>query len=164
MLYIARSLSQLDFSLLMAVYEEGNRENGENLYPNLSEGQRLLQAEQDFYQYLRHDFFVTPGAYYAIWQEKGEYVSALRMEPYKDGVLLEGLETNPEYRRQGFAEKLLRAALPKEKKVYSHVDKGNAASLCIHEKCGFCRVLEHAVYIDGSVNGKCCTLCFENGA
>lgn len=162
MLHIARSLGQLDFSRLMAVYEEGNRENGEDLYPNLPEGQRILQAEQDFYQYLRYDFFETEGAYYAIWREKGCYFSALRIEPYKDGVLLEALETHPQYRRQGFAEMLLRAVLPMEKKVYSHVGKRNTASLRVHEKCGFRRISEQAVYIDGSVNEKCCTLCFEN--
>ena len=161
MLYIARSLGQLDFSKLMAVYEEGNLENAEDLYPELSKGQALLRAEQDFYQYLRESFFKTQGAYYAIWQENGNYVSALRIEPYKDGVLLEALESHPQHRRQGFAEKLIRAVLPMEKKIYSHVGKRNAASLAVHEKCGFRRISEQAVYIDGSVNQKCCTLCFE---
>ena len=161
MLLIARKMGQLDFSRLMAVYEEGNRENGWDLYPNLPEGQRILQAEQDFYQYLRHDFFETKGAYYAIWQENDIYVSALRIEPYKDGVLLEALETHPQYRRQGFAVELIQAVLLMEKKVYSHVSKKNAASLRVHEKCGFCRISEQATYIDGSVNNKCCTLCFS---
>lgn len=163
MLYIARSLGQLEFSQLMTVYEEGNLENAEELYPELSKGQALLRAEQDFYQYLRESFFKTQGAYYAIWQENGCYVSALRMEPYRDGVLLEALETHPQYRRQGFAEKLIRVVLPMEKKIYSHVGKRNAASLAVHKKCGFQRISEQAAYIDGSVNDKCCTLCFEKG-
>lgn len=162
MLYIARSLGQLDFSQLMAVYEEGNLENARELYPHLPQGQALLQAEQDFYHYLCHDFFTVPDAYYAIWQEKGSYVSALRIESYRDGVLLEALETHPQYRRRGFAQALIRAVLPLEKKIYSHVGKKNAASLGVHEKCGFLRVSERSVYIDGSVNEKCCTLCFEN--
>lgn len=161
MLLVARSMPELDFSQLMAVYEEGNRENAAQLHPNLSEGQGLLQAEQDFYQYLRYEFFAAAGAYYAIWQENGKYCSALRIEPYKDGVLLEALETAPEQRRKGYGEKLMRAVLPMEKKIYSHVSKRNAASLGIHEKCGFRRISEQAVYIDGSVNNKCCTFCFE---
>lgn len=163
MLYIARNLGQLDFSQLMAVYEEGNLENGGELYSGLPQGQALLRAEQDFYQYLRHDFFAVNGAYYAIWQENEMYVSALRIEPYKDGVLLEALETHPKHRRKGFAEKLIREVLPMEPKVYSHVGKRNAASLRVHEKCGFYRISEQAVYIDGSVNDKCCTLCYEKG-
>ena len=162
MLHIARTMAQLDFSRMMAVYEEGNRGNAEELYPDLPRPQALLRAEQDFYQYLRYDFFTTAGAYYALWQEGGEYVSALRIEPYKDGVLLEALETAPGMRRRGYAEKLMRAVLSTEKKIYSHVSKRNVASLNIHEKCGFVRVSEQATYIDGSVSSKCCTLCFEN--
>lgn len=161
MLLIARKMSELDFPRLMAVYEEGNRENAEDLHPNLPEGQGILQAEQDFYQYLLHDFFETNGAYYAVWQENGIYLSALRMEPYKDGCLLEALETHPQYRRQGFAEKLIRAVMPMGKKIYSHVEKRNKASLCVHKKCGFCIVSDQATYVDGSVNNKCYTLCFE---
>ena len=160
MLYIARSLRELDFSRLMAVYAEGNAENAEDLYPEMSAGERLLRAEQDFYQYLREGFFPVQNAYYALWVEDGEYVSALRIEPYKDGVLLEALETHPEKRRRGFAEKLVKAVLAGERKVYSHVGKRNVPSLRVHEKCGFQRISERAVYIDGSVNGKCCTLCY----
>ena len=159
MLYIARSMRELNFAALMEVYIEGNRENAAENYPDLPEGQGLLQAEQSFYQYLREDFFRVPGAYYAIWQEAGRYVSALRLEPYRDGLLLEALETAPEQRRKGYAEVLIRAALPGQGKVYSHVHKRNIPSLRIHEKCGFRRISEQAVYIDGSVNDRCCTMC-----
>ncbi len=161
MLHIAHSMAQLNFSKLMNVYIEGNRENAVDRYPDLPEGQGILQAEQDFYQYLRYDFFSVFGAYYAVLQENGEYISALRIEPYKDGVLLTGLETSPKHRNKGYAEMLVRQALSKEKKVYSHVGKQNAASLRVHEKCGFTRIWDRAVYIDGSVNSKCCTLCYE---
>ena len=160
MLHMARSMRELDFSALMAVYIEGNRENAAEKYPELPEGQGLLQAEQDFYQYLREVFFRTPGGCYAIWQEDGRYVSALRLEPYKDGLLLEALETAPEQRRKGYAEMLLRTALPGQGKIYSHVHKRNIPSLRIHEKCGFRRISENAVYIDGSVNNLCLTLLF----
>ena len=109
MLQIIRSMSQLDFSGMMALYEEGNLENAADLYPHLPQGQGLAQAEQDFYQYLRECFFKTPGAYYAVWAENGQYRSALRMEPYKDGMLLAALETHPDFRRRGYGEKLIRA-------------------------------------------------------
>jgi RimJ/RimL family protein N-acetyltransferase len=118
-------------------------------------------VEQDFYQYLRECFFTTEGAIYALWSPAGEYVSALRLEPYQDGLLLEALETAPGQRRKGYAADLITAVLQMvgETKVYSHVSKRNTASLRTHEKCGFHRVLEHAVYADGSVLTTSCTFC-----
>ena len=164
MLILARSIRDLSFSRLMEVYIEGNLENAEEFYPNLTEGQKLMQAEQDFYQYLNEVFFRTSDAVYAIWEEQGTYVSALRLEPYRDGLLLEALETAPPSRRQGYAEKLIRAVQKQfsNQRIYSHVSKKNAASLRVHEKCGFRRISEYAAYIDGSVNQRACTLCWEN--
>ena len=107
MLILARSIRDLSFSRLMEVYIEGNLENAEEFYPDLTEGQKLMQAEQDFYQYLNKVFFRTSDAVYAIWEEQGTYVSALRLEPYRDGLLLEAFETAPPSRRQGYAEKLI---------------------------------------------------------
>lgn len=153
MLYLAKSLQQLHFGKLMEVYTESNAEKA-----------GLLQAEQDFYQYLRDCFFTTPGAVYAVWQEQGTYVSALRLEPYKDGLLLAALETAPEHRRRGFACKLIRAVLTEfaEKKIYSHVNKRNLPSLAVHEKCGFQKISDSAAYIDGSVNERAITLCYQS--
>lgn len=164
MLILARSIRDLSFSRLMEVYIEGNLENAEEFYPDLTEGQKLMQAEQDFYQYLNKVFFRTSDAVYAIWEEQGTYVSALRLEPYRDGLLLEALETAPPSRRQGYAVELIRAVQEQfpNQRVYSHVSKKNAASLQVHEKCGFRRISEYAVYIDGSVNRRACTLCWEN--
>lgn len=158
MLHIARAMKELNFGALMELYAEGNRENAVERYPELPPGQALAQAEQDFYQYLREVFFTVPGAYYAIWIADGKYVSALRLEPYKDGLLVEAVETAPEQRKKGYAEMLLRTALPAQK-IYSHVHKKNIPSLRLHEKCGFLRISEQAVYIDGSVNSRCCTFC-----
>ena len=163
MLILARTIRDLNFSKLMDVYIEGNMENADEFWPELSEGQKLLRAEQEFYQYLTEVFFRTPEAVYAVWEEEGKYICALRLEPYCDGLLLEALETAPAYRRRGYAEKLILAAIAHfaGKKLYSHVSKRNAPSLCVHEKCGFRRILEYAVYIDGSVNQRSCTLCLD---
>ena len=164
MLILAQSIRDLSFSKLMGVYIEGNLENAEEFYPDLPEGQKLMQAEQDFYQYLNEVFFRTSGAVYAIWEEQGSYVSALRLEPYRDGRLLEALETAPSRRRQGYGVQLIKAVQDQfsNQRIYSHVGKKNAASLQVHEKCGFRRISEHAAYIDGSVNQRACTLCWEN--
>lgn len=159
MLRLADKLHKLDFAGLMEIYEEGNRENGAEAFPDLPRMQQLLRAEQDFYQYLRESFFTADGAVYAIWEENGVYLSALRLEPFEDGLLIAALETAPAHRRQGYGEKLLRAvqeAFPQ--KLYSHVSKKNAASLAIHKKCGFTQVLAYAKYIDGSVAHNAVTL------
>jgi len=161
MLQLATKLQELNVSQLMAVYEEGNRENGSILYPQLPEGQQILRAEQSFYEYLREGFFPVEGAVYALWVENGRYVSALRLEPYADGLLLEALETAPGQRRKGYAEKLIRAVLEQfPQKIYSHVSKKNTASLMVHQKCGFWQILDYAKYIDGSVLRTAVTLCY----
>ncbi len=161
MLYLATKLREVDFSALMSVYEEGNRENGALLHPELPEGQQLLQAEQSFHQYLSEVFYTTTGAVCAIWVENGAYVSTLRLEPYEDGLLLAALETAPAHRRKGYAEKLIRAVQAEfPQKIYSHVSKRNTASLAVHKKCGFRQVLDYAKYIDGSVVRSAITLCY----
>lgn len=155
MLYLAKTLRQLHFGKLMEVYIEGNLEKAAET--------SLLQAEQDFYQYLQDCFFTTAGAVYAVWIEEGEYISALRLEPYKDGLLLEALETAPKHRRKGYAYQLIIAVLNAfpGRKIYSHVSKHNLPSLSIHKKCGFRQISNCATYIDGSVNARAITLCFQ---
>ena len=162
MLLLATKLHQLSFSALMAVYEDGNRENGALTHPHLPKPQQLLQAEQSFYQYLSECFFSTDGAVYAIWEENGRYLSALRLEPYEDGLLLAALETLPSHRRKGYGEMLIRAVQAQfPQKIYSHVRKRNAPSLAIHQKCGFSQILDYARYIDGSVDHGAVTLCWQ---
>ena len=162
MLYLVTKLREVNFSALMGVYEEGNRENGALVHPGLPQGQQILRAEQSFHQYLKEVFFPTAGAVYAIWVENDIYVSALRLEPYEDGLLLEALETAPAHRRKGCAEKLIRAVQAEfPQKIYSHVSKKNTASLAFHQKCGFRQVLDYAKYIDGSVVRSAVTLCYR---
>lgn len=161
MLILAKSMGEISFSSLMEVYGESCREYGREFWPEEPPERQMAQAEQDFYDYLTDVFFKTDGAVYAIWQSEGRYVSALRLEPYRDGLLLEALETAPDRRRRGYARALMKSVLERyaDIKIYSHVGKRNTPSLGIHEACGFRRILEYAVYIDGSVNDRCCTMC-----
>lgn len=155
MLILAARMGQLSFSSLMEVYRERNL-----IRASFREGPELLAREQEFYSYLQRVFFATPGARYAVWQEDGHYTSACRLEPYRDGLILAGLETAPDHRRRGYALRLVQAVqdtLPDGTRLYSHVDKHNAASLGVHEKAGFCRIAESAVYLDGSADSRCCT-------
>lgn len=166
MLYTARHLRELSFEQLMAVYREGNEENGRILAPFDTQARQLQLAEEDFYSYLRDVFFPTPGALYAVWTVQGRYVSALRLEPYKDGLLLEALETAPQERGKGYAAALIRAvqALLRDRGVsylYSHVGKQNAASLKTHQRCGFQIVTDSAAYLDGTVSSRAYTMQYE---
>lgn len=159
-------MNELNFSELMAVYAQGNEQNAEEFYPYEEKAAAILRAEDDFYQYLSQVFFRTKGAIYAVWEERSRYCSALRLEPYRDGLLLEALETRPDCRKQGFARKLLNAVLlwlqeQGSVTVYSHIHKRNTASICTHISCGFERISEQAVYIDGSITNQSCTMCFH---
>lgn len=166
MLKVAKRMAELPFPALMEIYREGNRENGAQRYPQLSEGEQLRCAEADFYTYLLDTFFCVPGAAYCIWEDGGRAVSALRLEPYRDGWLIEALETAPELRGRGYAHALIYAVQQElrtrgETCVYSHVSRRNAASMAVHARCGFRQVQDYAVYLDGSVNRRAVTLCWR---
>ncbi len=155
MLFIAESISKLSFSGLMRIYAESNALNAEE------QECFLLDVEQGFYDYLRSSFFAQENSFYAVWLEAGEYVSALRMDPFKDGFLLCALETAPQHRRKGYGRKLIEAVLATEKlagkTVYSHIHKKNEASQAVHAACGFVKIMDRALYLDGSVNSYCDT-------
>ena len=166
MLIVATRMQEMNFNALMEVYREGNAENGALRYPHESATVQLMLAEQDFYQYLVQCFFSTDGAVYALWKCEEGYASALRLEPYQDGLLLEALETAPDKRRQGYACKLLQAVQAwlsqhGSIKVYSHVSRKNTASQRSHQSCGFRKILDYAVYADGSVITNSDTYLFE---
>lgn len=157
MLEIVRTMGALDFQELMAVYRESNVGNAQE------QDIPIAQVEQNFADYLREDFFRQTGAFYCLWKENGRTVSALRLEPFEDGLLLEALETMPEQRRRGYGKALVLAALDHVrneygKPVYSHVWKRNYASMALHAACGFTQVLDYAKLIDGSVNTSHVTL------
>lgn len=165
MLTLATSLCQIRLNELMEVYADSNREKATD-WPNLPPLFALELSEQDHRQYLREVFFRTPGVILAVWEENGQYVSALRLEPYKDGLLLEGLETAPLHRKKGYAGSLIHAVQENlgrqgPVKLYSHVSKRNTASFKTHEVCGFRQILDYAVYINGSVDYRSVTLLYE---
>ena len=68
---------------------------------------------------------------------------------------LEALETYPDYRKKGFAEKLICGVIDKLKsdgdfEIKSYTGKKNIASQMTHEKCGFKRIEERV--FDYSIN------------
>ena len=139
MLFIFDSLKELQFRKLAQIYGYS------------------LRKEEDFYEYLRYGFFRTKGALYCVWQEQECYLSALRLEPFGDGLILAGLETAPAYRRKGYATALVHEVLSwlarkGPVKVYSHIQHRNAPSLEVHRRCGFRKISDYSVLLDGTVS------------
>ncbi len=163
MLKIVWDMGQLPVEALMAICCEALQREAKDRYGDLPPGIGLEYVELDLKEYLREVFFREKGAYYALWEEKGRYVSALRMIPYSDGLLLHSLHTHPDHRRNGYAAALVRAVLAREgdAKVYSHVKKENLPSILLHEKMGFRKTADSAVYLDGSWDKNSLTFCRE---
>ena len=166
MLIVARSMKDLSFPKLMEVYTEGNRENGALRYPEETPERQQALAEEDFWDYLSQVFFHGENPVYLILTTEGRYVSALRLEDYEDGVLLEALVTAPGQRRKGYASELLREAANYLQgrapvRLYAHVAKKNTASMKTHLSQGFRQCLDYARYIDGTVSQNTVTLALD---
>ena len=165
MLMIITSMKQLNICQLLDVYRE-DIEN--NVYSNdfaFTQNNRVIEAEQDFLDYMG-DFFKLDGAILCVWEQDGVYMAALRIEPYKDGYLIAGLETKPTERRKGYGKKLLRATMEymrniSAKRIYSHIKNTNVPSFQLHKVCGFSVIQDCAVLLDGSVFTNYSTLCYE---
>jgi len=165
MLKVFEHCDDIDFRQLMDVYEQWNSAYGKDKYSKQSENLQILYAQQDFYDFLV-SFFAVDNAKYFIWAPLGRYAAALRVEPYKEGLLVEALETRPDARRKGYATDLMNATMSYLRsgchlKVFSHVKKDNEASLLVHYRCGFHILSESAVYIDGSRHNDAYTLVYN---
>lgn len=149
----------IDREKLMAVYIEGNTENGNYFFPN--EPDRVKKAEDGFMNFLKDTFYRQEGNVYYVLEEDGQYKSALRLSDLGDRVYyLEALETIPEMRRQGYAAKLINAVFDELKAhgsftVRDCVSKKNTASLATHKKCGFVIDTEEGYdYLNNETNSK----------
>lgn len=166
MLRIVNTIRQLNFYNLMEVYAEENSIHGREFYPDSAPGEQIRNAEQDFYHFLNSVFFKQSKSIYAIWESDGRYLSALRLEPYADGLLLCGLVTAPAVRQHGYGFSLICAlqdylGMQGSGNVYSHVAKKNTASLNLHLKCNFQIIKGYAVFSDGSVSHESYTLRYQ---
>jgi ribosomal protein S18 acetylase RimI-like enzyme len=142
----------------MEVYRQTNQKNAAEEYAYMETEQGILEAEQDHYAFLS-EFFRLPQTFLALWVSEGVYKAALRVEPYADGVLIEGVETAPDSRGKGFGTLVLKNTLNYlvangADKVYSHIAKDNLASINLHEACGFRKLTDYAIFVDGSVDQR----------
>ncbi len=158
MLRVFTSIEQLSYWKLMGVYLELNTEKAAT-YRRKERNAALHAAEQDMYAYLQHCFFKKPGSFLAVWESDGVYASAVRVERYADGWLINALETAPDKRRRGFGRQLLLEALKGiDGPVYSHVHKENKASLALHKVCGFAVISDESELLNGSISNAHYTL------
>ena len=151
MLKIITSMQQLDIEKLLGVYNLSNQGKW---------------GKNDMLDYLQEDFFRRRNTCLCVWETSEGYQSALRLEPYRDSLLITALETKPASRRKGYAQDLLNAVLEHLRhmqctRLYSHVEKCNIPSLKLHQKCGFQIHSDTARYIDGTVTQNSYTLCRE---
>lgn len=156
MLLIAEHLVQIDMKMLAAVYEGSNRENALSCINGQFSNLRYLESQNDFYDYLSY-FLRDQNSFIAIWADNDQYCSAVRVEPYLDGVLFSGLETAPSERRKGYAMRLVQELIGYLKsrdvhRIYSHIKRDNANSISVHKHFGFNKSLDYAKCIDGSVS------------
>ena len=138
------AFSKLDKRRLMDVYAESNYENTDYFYPDMTDKKRAAElVEEGFLDFLENEFFKREGSAYWILEDEDEWVSALRTSRIEEGLYyIEALETRPDSRRKGYAERLLGSVIDELKKsgpfrLCDCVWKKNEASVRTHLKCGF---------------------------
>lgn len=149
MLYRYDGFAQLDGRKLMDLYAEGNRENAEEFFPDEDPMIGVKKVEKDFLDFLKDEFLPKPENTYWVHAENGIYMSALRLTELPERrFYLEALETHPDYRRKGYAKKLLSEVIDTLKAggpfcICDCVGKRNTASIKAHEAAGFRVVSEN---------------------
>ena len=143
MLHRFDAFFEIDGKKLMELYDEGNRENAAYFYPESDPETGTEKVRNEFLDFLKNDFMPKPENTYWVWEENGVYLSALRLTEL-DGRLfyLEALETHADYRRRGYAARLLKEVMNALKKegpyrICDCVGKRNTESIRTHEKAGF---------------------------
>ncbi len=165
MFQVFKHISDINISAFKHLYREQLLKMQRCSYPNLDDIEGALSAEQDFY-YDLNSFFRMNGSFIAVWQENKRYVSALKIEKFKDGFLISGFETDPDFRNTGFGSSLLKSVLmyisdSNDLRIYSHIKKNNVASLCVHQKCGFQIHCDYAEFLDGTVSNDSYTMIYN---
>ncbi len=138
------SFADLNTDQLMKIYVESNTENAHYFFPDEPDlNQSVRLCEKRFTEYLKDNFYSQAGRTYWVLEEDHQWISALRTALIHDGLFyIEALETKPEYRKQGYAEKLLLMVMEAFKvqgafELCDCVSKRNIASIKTHLKAGF---------------------------
>ena len=113
MLIKLKELSGVEAHSLMAIYQESNKDNIPYFFPEVKDIIKGLQlVEESYLHWLRNDFLKKENAACYVWVEKGIWLSSLRLcKMNTNHYFLEALETNPNYRKKGHAEKLINSII-----------------------------------------------------
>ena len=150
MLLVITNYEEIDGRKLMDIYKESNLDNTDYFYPaEKNKDIAVKNVEDGFLDYLQNEFFIQNGSIYWVYEVDGMWVSALRTNLIKPGLLyIEAFETRPDQRKKGYASKLLASIVQVLKqigpfKLCSCVNKKNEESLNVHLKFGFKKVAEN---------------------
>lgn len=159
MLLIAKSLDELRFEELAALYRYDLEVEGFEDGMCELDDDWFLEKRSQFRIYLSARFFSKPDCrpgirpFYAIWEEEGRYVSAVRVNVYEQGLQLEALQTGEAWRRQGYATALVNAVLEYLAQrgsfpIYAHARDYMTYVHNMLERAGFHEILDYAVRKD----------------
>ena len=146
---------------LMDIYRQSNIENIAYFFPDAgNEETGLAMVENSFMEFME-EFITREENRCYIWEEEGEWLSALRVERFDGYWFLEALETRPDRRKRGYAERLMIAVIQRLRGygrviIRDSVSKNNEASIALHRKCGFFIETENGVdYPGGEPDAGC---------
>ena len=150
--------ASMDFKMYKTLYRQRIEDLRLHNYRQLDYAEGVLASEENFWHDL-DTFLKLDDALVCVWSVDGKYISALRVERYKDGCLLTNLETDPDYRNNGYASLLITALkdyLTSNgcKCLYTHIAKRNRLSLMVHQKLGFQSICDFATLVDDTVSSN----------
>lgn len=130
------------YRMVHEVYIEGSRELAKEKHPELEDLSETICEEEHYYVEFLKEFLEKEKNKYYVYEVDGAWVSALRLTRLDGFYYMETLETAPEYRKKGYAAKMIEEVITLLGQrgpviIRSNVDKSNRASLVTHEKCGF---------------------------
>lgn len=143
------------YRMVHEVYPEGSYENAREKYPEAEDLTDAIREEEQYFMGFLKKFLSKDVNRYYVLEVDGQWVSALRLTRLDGFYYMEALETAPEYRKKGYAAKLIGevVALLQERgavTIRSNVNKENIASLATHKKCGFVIAEENGInYLTG---------------
>ena len=148
------------YQLVHEIYIEGSMENAREKYPDAADLSTAIKEEEASFVDFLQDFFSHPENAYYVLEEDHMPVSAARLSKIDNFYYLEALETSPNYRKKGYASRLLTEIISFLHKqgsvdIRDCVSKTNTASLATHKKCGFQIAEENGIYYpSNTVNVK----------
>lgn len=146
--------------LVQNVYPESCLDNARWNYPEREDLSDAIREQEHGFVAFLEEFLAEERNRYFVWEEDGQWVSALRLTKLPECEYLEALETSPEHRKKGYGETLIRVVVDYLRQegpvvIRDNVSKKNQPSLAIHKKCGFTIEEENGInYLEGTESDR----------